>query len=173
MKALTNPWLSIPGYNCFVCSPDNPIGLKMKFFLDGDNIVSIFPLNRNHQGWIDTLHGGLQATMLDEICAWQIIHLLGTSGVTGKMEVRYKRPVPTTWKYVVVRAEVISRKGKVITLRATISSPDGLLCAEAQCIYFSFPPEKAEEMKFSTMETYGKEMTIEEAAEWVMQEKNE
>ena len=63
MKQLNNPWINIPGYNCFACAPSNPIGLKMKFFLDGEDVVSIFPLQKNYQGWIDTLHGGIQATL--------------------------------------------------------------------------------------------------------------
>lgn len=27
-------WLSKKGYNCFGCSPDNPLGVKMEFYED-------------------------------------------------------------------------------------------------------------------------------------------
>lgn len=168
MKALSNPWLHIPGYDCFGCAPHNPIGLKMKFFLDNDDIVSIFPLENHHQGWIDTLHGGIQASLLDEICAWKLIHLLGTSGVTAKMEIRYKKPVLTTCKYIIIRANVVEQKRNIVTLHATITSPDGVLCSEAECIYFSFDPTKAKETGFSPCEPYGEELTLDQAVNSVL-----
>ena len=39
MKKIINPWRNHEGYNCFGCSPDNPIGLHMEFYEDGDYIV--------------------------------------------------------------------------------------------------------------------------------------
>lgn len=171
MKALNNPWLNIPGYNCFGCAPHNPIGLKMKFFLDGDNVMSIFPLKTNYQGWIDTLHGGIMATLLDEICAWQLIHLLGTSGVTSQMTVKYKKPVNTNWSHIVLRSEVLEQKRNIVIMQATITSPTGELCAMAECTYFSFRQDKAEEMGFKRTETFGPELTLEEAIESAIKSK--
>ena len=40
MKKIINPWRNHEGYNCFGCSPDNPVGLHMEFYEDGDYIVS-------------------------------------------------------------------------------------------------------------------------------------
>ena len=38
-KKIINPWRNHEGYNCFGCSPDNPIGLHLEFYEDGDYIV--------------------------------------------------------------------------------------------------------------------------------------
>ena len=38
MKKIINPYVSLPGYNCFGCAPHNPFGVKMEFFEDGDDI---------------------------------------------------------------------------------------------------------------------------------------
>ena len=95
MKRIINPWTSIPGYNCFGCSPDNPIGTRMRFFEDGDDIISIWRPTQNHQSWLNTLHGGIQAVLLDEVCGWVVFHKLQTAGVTAKMEMRYHKPVST------------------------------------------------------------------------------
>ena len=35
MKKIINPWRNHEGYNCFGCSPDNPIGLHLEFYEDG------------------------------------------------------------------------------------------------------------------------------------------
>ena len=39
MKKIKNPWIGAEGYNCFACCPDNPHGLHMEFYEDGDEVV--------------------------------------------------------------------------------------------------------------------------------------
>ena len=59
MKKIINPWRNHEGYNCFGCSPDNPLGLHLEFYEDGDYIVSTWHPEHNYQGWVDTMHGGI------------------------------------------------------------------------------------------------------------------
>ena len=40
------------GYNCFGCSPDNEAGVRMEFYEDGDEIVSIWNPRPEYQGWL-------------------------------------------------------------------------------------------------------------------------
>ena len=40
LKRIINPWEGMAGYNCIGCSPDNPIGLHLCFYEDGDDIVT-------------------------------------------------------------------------------------------------------------------------------------
>lgn len=84
MKKIINPWKGLEGYNCFGCAPNNEAGVKMEFYEDGDEVVSIWKPRPEYQGWIDTLHGGIQSVLLDEICAWVILRKLQTTGVTSK-----------------------------------------------------------------------------------------
>lgn len=149
MKKIINPWKEMEGYNCFGCAPHNGLGLRMEFYEDGDDIVSTWPLRPEYQGWLNTLHGGIQSVLLDEICGWVVIRKLQTTGVTSKMETRYRRPVPTTDSHVVLRARIRERKRNIVTIEASLCNKDGELCTEALCTYFCFPPEKAErEMYF-------------------------
>ena len=50
MKKIINPWLDLTdkGYNCFACAPGNPYGLKMEFYEDGDDIVSLWNPHTNY-----------------------------------------------------------------------------------------------------------------------------
>ena len=66
MKKVRNPYLGLQeqGYNCFACCPDNPAGLKMEFHEDGDDLVCVWNSGDNYQGWLKTLHGGIQATLI-------------------------------------------------------------------------------------------------------------
>ena len=42
MKKIINPWRNHPEYNCFGCCPDNPIGLHLEFYEDGDEGEAIY-----------------------------------------------------------------------------------------------------------------------------------
>ena len=102
------------GYNCIGCSPDNPIGLHLCFYEDGDDIVTRWRPTADHQGWLNTLHGGIQALILDEVCGWVVTRKLQTAGVTSKMETRYRRPVSTLDTELTARARITGQKRNII-----------------------------------------------------------
>ena len=163
MKRIINPWTHTPGYNCFGCSPDNPIGTKMRFFEDGDSIVSIWRPTQNHQSWINTLHGGIQAVLLDEVCGWVVFHLLKTAGVTAKMEMRYLKPVSTLQDYIKLRAYLKEMRRNVAIVQGELYGADGQLLCECTCTYFTFPQDKAKEtMGYVPSQTEEKDYTFEE-----------
>ena len=149
MKKIINPWKDMEGYNCFGCAPNNVVGVKMEFFEDEDDVVSIWKPRPEYQGWFDTLHGGIQSVLLDEICAWVILRKLQTTGVTSKMETRFRKSVSTNDSHIVLRASIREQKRNLITIDAKLYNKEGELCTEAVCTYFTFPQEKAEkEMYF-------------------------
>ena len=164
MKRIINPWTQTPGYNCFGCSPDNPIGTRMRFFEDGEDIVSIWRPTQNHQSWLNTLHGGIQAVLLDEVCGWVVFHKLKTAGVTAKMEMRYHKPVSTLQDYIKLRAYLKEMRRNVAIVVGELYSAKGELLCECTCTYFTFPQEKAQEtMGYVASETEDKDYTWEEA----------
>ena len=143
MKRIINPWLQTAGYNCYGCCPTNPIGTRMQFFEDGDYIVSIWRPTQDHQSWINTLHGGIQAVLLDEVCGWVVFHKLQTAGVTAKMEMRYHKPVSTLQEYIKLRASLQEMRRNVAIVHGELLSKEGELLCECTCTYFTFPQEKA------------------------------
>lgn len=149
MNLIRNPWLSTVGYNCYGCSPTNPIGAHMRFYEDGDAIVSYWRPTQNHQSWLNTLHGGMQATLLDEVCGWVVFHKLQTAGVTAKMEMRYHKPVSTLLPYIKLRGTLTEMRRNIAYVKGEILAPISdqkdeyeLLC-ECTCVYFTFPQDKA------------------------------
>ena len=95
MEKLQNPWLSLvdEGYNCFACAPTNPKGLKMEFWEDGDDLVSLWHPSPDYEGWLGTLHGGIQSTLIDEIGGWWIGRKLQLSAMTTNLQVKFRKPV--------------------------------------------------------------------------------
>lgn len=159
MRKIINPWLEKKGYYCFGCSPDNETGVHMEFYEDGEDVVSLWKPQPKYQGWIDTLHGGIQAVLLDEICAWVIVRKLQTTGVTSKMETRYMKPVMTTDPYIKLKAHIVEKKRNIIILEALLYNANDELCTKATCTYFTFSREKSEEeMEFHGCETEREEM---------------
>ena len=134
MKSLNNPYREIDGYNCFGCSPENPVGLKMKFFEDGEEIVSYWEPEQQLQGYFRVLHGGIQATLLDEIASWY---------VTSSMQIDYLDQVSVDGGTIELRAALESSDKKKVVMQCTLSQ-GGDLKARARCEYAVFSPKLAE-----------------------------
>ena len=164
MRHIINPWVgNTKGYNCFGCCPDNPRGVHMNFYWDGEQVVSFWRANPNFVSWIDTLHGGIQATLLEEICGWVVFYQLQTSGVTAKMEMRYRKPVSTLWPHVRLNARLVEQRHNVAVVHGEILSPEGVCCAECTCTYFVYAGEKAREMGYEPARLSEEDITEEDA----------
>ena len=133
------------GYNCFACCPTNETGLHMEFYEDGDDIVSYWKPEARFQGWINTMHGGMLALLLDEICGWVVTRKLQTTGVTSKMETQYLKPVHTTEEQISIRARVTKQMRNIAFIEAELFNSAGELCTKALCTYFCASKEKAKE----------------------------
>ena len=145
MKRIINPWRGMDGYRCFGCDPRSEQGLRMEFYEDGDRIVSRWKPRPEFQGWVDTLHGGIQATLADEISSWVVFRKFQTSGVTSRMEVRYLKPIHTSEDHITLQATVVRQRRNIVDIEVKIFYSQDQLCTEALCIYFLFPKEKAHE----------------------------
>lgn len=162
MRKLQNPWVHLPGYNCFGCSPSNEQGVHMEFYENGDEVVSFWKPQQQFQGWHNTLHGGVQAVLLDEICAWAVVRMLNVAGVTSKMETRYRKPVSTVDGFLVLRAHIVQQRRSIVEISATLHNADGELCTEATCTFFTFKNGDSENMPFRPCEAIGEDLTFEQ-----------
>lgn len=143
---LSNPWKSIEGYNCFGCAPENPIGLKLEFYEEGDEITACWKPTPNYQGWLHVLHGGIQATLLDEISGWCVVRKLQTTGVTSKMEVKYLKPILIEEdSTLVLHAKIAEQRRNLVTIEARICNPQGETYTTGRCLYYTFSQEEARE----------------------------
>lgn len=145
---VNNPFEKLPGYFCFGCSSENDQGLKLEFVEDGDYVYSSWQPQRHHQGYLNILHGGIQATLLDEISSWAVFVKKKTSGVTAKLDIRYKKPVYLEKSPVQIRARILEMKRNVAVVEAELFDCDGQLCAYSKSEFFTYSPEKAEQELF-------------------------
>jgi acyl-coenzyme A thioesterase PaaI-like protein len=144
MKKIINPWQGMEGYACYGCCPDSEKGLRMEFMEDGDYIVSRWTPRHEFEGWQNTLHGGIQATLLDEIGGWIIARRFQTSGMTTNLNIKYKKPIPTGKENSIeVRARVRETKRMFVFIEAEIRY-NGEICSSAEITYYTFPKDVAE-----------------------------
>ncbi len=126
---------------CFVCGRQNPIGLKLNFYEDHSTgrVQAEFTVPDIYQGYPGVVHGGIVATVLDEISGRAV--LLGDSGegnaevenlmATLELRIRYRRPTPTETPLTAV-GWVVRRGGVGAKVAGEIRLPDGTVTAECE-----------------------------------------
>lgn len=147
-KRIINPWSGHPKYNCFGCAPNNPFGLHMVFYEEGDYIVSTWQPGQNYQGWVDTMHGGVLSTLIDETCGWVVTRKMQTSGFTTSLSIKFRKAVSTNEPRLTIRANIVKQMRNLLFIHAEISNAQGELCVEGEATYFLMNEEKAKEMGF-------------------------
>jgi uncharacterized protein (TIGR00369 family) len=117
--------------NCFVCGPGNGAGLRLVFrpATEGQSAEAEVVFPAHLQGWKGTVHGGLLATVLDEVMV-QAAMLGGVKCVTAEMTVRYKRPAATGVPYR-VSGRVLASRGRILQAEASLLDASGEACAQA------------------------------------------
>lgn len=112
-----------PGQPCFGCGPDHPIGFRLAFDIENDEVVTRFTPGDSYQGPPGIMHGGLVATLADEIAAWAVIALLGKFGFTAQMTCKLHKPVRVGVP-LVGRGSIVRDARRIVQTRALITQND-------------------------------------------------
>ncbi len=121
--------LTDDGY-CFVCGPKNPIGLKLNFSFDGKTLKTEFVPKKEHQGYMDIVHGGIISTLLDEIMVKLAIEL-GMPAVTAHMDIRLRKSVKVGSR-LTFSAKILENTNKLLIAHAKSVTDDNEVVAEAK-----------------------------------------
>jgi uncharacterized protein (TIGR00369 family) len=117
--------------HCFVCGKKNLAGLKIEFRENPANqeveADVLFPPHL--QGWQDTVHGGLLATVLDETMI-KAAAAAGIKTVTAEITVKYKKPAATGVPYL-TRGKVLETRGRIVTAESRLCDASGQIIAQA------------------------------------------
>jgi len=135
-------------YNCFACPPFNSIGLQMHFWETDEGVESEWNPNNLYEGYPGVIHGGIQSTLLDEIAAWTVYIKAHTSGVTSRLNVRYKKPVLSDQHHITLKGKIREVEHSLCFIETQLLDQNGVICAEAEAVYFIYPPEKAIKMNW-------------------------
>jgi acyl-coenzyme A thioesterase PaaI-like protein len=112
------------GDMCFACGRRNEVGLHIDDFTwDGSTVSASFDPRDEYRGAGNVLHGGVAATALDEISVWAGILGEKVLTVTGRIELRFRRPL-TVHDRLTARASVDERRGRRLIISGALSTND-------------------------------------------------
>ena len=84
-----------------------------------------------HIGFKGVVHGGLTATVLDEIMVWACVVATRKFAFCAELNVRYLLPLVPDEEAIVKSELVADRKGRILEAKATIHNAAGKTLAEA------------------------------------------
>ena len=125
---------------CFVCGVENPVGLHLAFYSHAEGeVMCEVTLPDRYQGYPGVVHGGIVASMLDEVAGRAAMQGDVTRFMmTAKLDIRYRKPVPVGQRLRLV-GRLERRRGRLTTVRGEIWLPDGSLGAEAEALLSDIP----------------------------------
>ena len=113
---------------CFVCGTDNPGGLDLGPQKEGERVTVRFTPKKVHLGFSKAVHGGITASLLDEVIGVACGQKSDGKCATVELTVRYKRPLI---EGVEVYAEgwCSGADGKIMLGEGRITDPKGNVLA--------------------------------------------
>ena len=132
--------------SCFACGLENPLGLQLGFHGDATAAETRFSFRPEFAGFRNTAHGGVIATVLDEVMVWAIGVAAGRFVYCAELTVRYLRPTPTGSE-VVARGEITENKrNRLFFAHGELRDAAGELLAEATGKYLPVPDSVSAEV---------------------------
>ncbi len=115
---------------CFVCGPENPIGLNVRFRLQEGVCMGEFTPQAIHMGYENVTHGGIVFSLLDDVMAnW--LWLQGDHSFTARADIRYRAELPVGTP-VRLEGRCVKRKARLAVMEGQIIGvADGFVFAEA------------------------------------------
>jgi uncharacterized protein (TIGR00369 family) len=104
--------------SCFACGDKNENGLRLKISECDKGVCATVKLPCWSGGYQNVVHGGIIATILDEMAVWAAFKR-GHKSVTGELNMRIKRPMTVGETYQ-AEAMVVNVKHQLIEAKSTI-----------------------------------------------------
>lgn len=141
------------GNCCWVCGPDNPHGLHIKSYWEGDESVCTWQAEPHHTaGWPDVMNGGIISGLIDCHCVLTAFAASFTEKpaeeranpthwfATGSLKVDFLKPTPLD-KPVHLRARVREMHEKKVLVACSVFS-EGTECARGEVLAVRVPARK-------------------------------
>jgi uncharacterized protein (TIGR00369 family) len=141
---------------CFVCGEMNDFGLRAKFYeTDNNELVALINPSEQHQGYPGRLHGGIAATILDEIIARSICNGKDEQqwGVTLELKVKFRKPIPLGQELKIV-GRVTSEGTRSFEGTAEIVLPNGEIAVSAEGKYMKLTIDRITDKTFINNEWF-------------------
>ncbi len=129
--------------SCFGCGAGNAVGLGMQFYSDGRSVASSLVVPDHLCGWRQVVHGGIVATILDEVMGWAAIYLMKKVVLTKRLTVDFLKPTLVN-QALFVEGWVADRPDeRHVVIQAEIHTPNREVSARSEGLFTLFPLDDA------------------------------
>jgi len=133
-------------HSCFACGELNAVGLRLVLHVAGDTCWTETMLASDFQGWEGITHGGIIATILDEVMGWALASA-DSWGFTARLTIDYRRPTPIG-RPLRAEGQLVERRRRLLTTRARLVDVEtGEVLATADALYVAAPPDRKQALK--------------------------
>ena len=133
-------------HHCFACGELNAHGMRLDLHASPEGAWTELRVDVAFQGWEAVAHGGIVCTILDEVMAWAVIGR-GTWGVTARLNVAFRKPIPTGKA---IRAEgwVVQQDRRAVRAAGrVIDRASGEVLATGESTFIAVPASDLERLK--------------------------
>lgn len=143
---MNDPAGLLPNYLfCYVCGDQNPLGLNVRFRLEGKDVVTDFEATPFHAGYPGRVHGGVLAALLDETMGWAPCVAAGRFCLAVELQIRYLKPVEPGAR-VTVRGRSVCCEGRIWRAEGEITGAGGLVHARGAGRYWPLSEAETDEV---------------------------
>jgi acyl-coenzyme A thioesterase PaaI-like protein len=137
------PWHAEPSFNCFGCSPRNPIGLKLRMrrLPDGDYATETV-FSSDYASYPGIVHGGIVHVLLDEAMGDTLALVHGMLAFSVTLRSKMLLPLRVGVAYLTT-ARITGQGNGVLHTEAEIAGPDGELHVMASGTFQPIRSEQA------------------------------
>jgi len=142
-----------PANPCFGCGGGNARGMKLVFEADESKqrIIGRFRLGPEYQGASGFIHGGIIATVLDEVMS-KVSRFSNVRAVTAELTVEYLRPVRVD-EELRVEGFATRRDGRDLYQEGEIRNAAGVVLARGRGRFVIIDPERYNKKNQASAET--------------------
>jgi len=132
-------------HNCFACGSENAIGMRLHIEIGEGTAWAAWRAGDDYVGWSDKVHGGIIATLLDEVMAWAPSSY-DSWAVTAEMTVRYRSPA-NPGEELTANGRVAGRRRRIYDVVGEVRGADDRLIAEGRGRYLGASPTEKAQLK--------------------------
>lgn len=123
----------------YIGGPLNPLSARARYFRQGDEAVGRVTIDVGHEGPPDRVHGGMVASIFDEVMGTVFRVQSLPSAFTGSLSVRFEGPAPIGVE-LEFRARLAGVDGRKYAIEGEATGPQGRF-ASATAVFIEMNPE--------------------------------
>jgi acyl-coenzyme A thioesterase PaaI-like protein len=119
-------------HGCFACGDVNDVGLHLQIRPMPEGAWAELTVAEHFEGWKGVVHGGILATILDDVMSWPLTDL-DFWGVTARLDISFRKPA-LTGRLIRVEGRLVENRRRIVKTSGRIidvETGDELATAEA------------------------------------------